>query len=98
MSAQQLCICRAEKAHRAQPLHPLAGLHDAHGRRTHGHQVVGVKGLEVGRHLLDPGLDVLVAADSLAARLIDQVPRQDGRVRAVNLWATVRLIRTDAKR
>lgn len=55
------------------------------GTRTHGDQVVGVQALEVGRHLGDPGLHVRVAAERRAARLVDQVPAQDGGVAAVDL-------------
>ena len=53
--------------------------------RTHGEQVVAVQRLDVGRHLLNPGQHVRVTADAVAARLIDQVPRQNCVVVAVYL-------------
>lgn len=41
---------------------------------TYSDQMVGIHSLEVGCHLLNPAQHVGVAADSVAAGLIDQVP------------------------
>jgi hypothetical protein len=52
---------------------------------TNGDKVVRVHGLEEGGHILHPGLDQLLALWTRAARLIDQIPRQDGGIIAIPL-------------
>lgn len=42
--------------------------------------VVGIHGLDVAGHLRDPSLQGLPGEVALAARLVHELPRQDGRV------------------
>ena len=57
-------------------------------RGTNSDQVVGVKALEIRSHLSNPCLDVLIAAQCIAAGLIDEVPGDYHRVLPVDLQTT----------
>ena len=52
---------------------------------TNGDQMVGVKALQVRSHLSNPCLDVLVATQSITARLVDEVPGDNHRIFPVDL-------------
>jgi hypothetical protein len=44
------------------------------------YHVVGIHGLDVAGHLRDPGLQRLPGEVALAARLVHELPREDGRL------------------
>jgi hypothetical protein len=44
------------------------------------YRVVGIHGLDVAGHLRDPGLQRLPGEVALAARLVHELPREDGRL------------------
>ena len=74
-------------------MHGLAHFRSHGGRRgalTNCDQVVGVNTLQVGGHLLHPGLNVLVAAHSITAWLVDEIPRHNDRILPVHLRSPVR--------